>query len=243
MSASPDRDLERLAAEHAVGLLEGAEAERAAALVNADAAFAARVARWRDDLLDIDDTFLDGERPGPALWSRIQASLADKGAAEQAEPARLEPVALRTRRRERPWQIATAAALAACLALAVGLVSVAQRATRAPVLVAVLLEEGTLEPAAIVNAYRNGRAELVPIRTIVPPPGRALQVWTLWDRAVGPRSLGVLERARPLALDLSAFPGPAVNQLFEITEEPSSGSPTGRPTGRILMKGLAASVP
>jgi anti-sigma-K factor RskA len=36
------------------------------------------------------------------------------------------------------------------------------------------------------------------------------------------------------------LPGPGPDQLFEITLEPRTGSPTGRPTGPILYKGLTA---
>ncbi len=41
-----------------------------------------------------------------------------------------------------------------------------------------------------------------------------------------------------MSLNLSNLPSTGPNQLFEITLEPKTGSPTGRPTGPILMKGL-----
>jgi anti-sigma-K factor RskA len=59
----------------------------------------------------------------------------------------------------------------------------------------------------------------------------------LWDRSVGPRSVGLIHEARSLRLNLENLPRPGPNQLFEITLEPADGSPTGRPTGPILMKG------
>ncbi|WP_407815360.1 anti-sigma factor domain-containing protein, partial [Staphylococcus aureus] len=40
-------------------------------------------------------------------------------------------------------------------------------------------------------------------------------------------------------LDGPALPTPRDNQLYEITLEQAGGSPTGRPTGPILAKGLA----
>ena len=50
--------------------------------------------------------------------------------------------------------------------------------------------------------------------------------------------LAPLTRATTLAgPDL---PVPADAQLYEITLEPEGGSPTGRPTGPIIAKGLAA---
>jgi anti-sigma-K factor RskA len=72
------------------------------------------------------------------------------------------------------------------------------------------------------------------------PPDRALQIWTLWDRARGPVSVGLIRQARSLQLNVIDLPRTGPDQLFEITLEPSSGSPTGRPTGPILMKGTTA---
>jgi anti-sigma-K factor RskA len=83
-------------------------------------------------------------------------------------------------------------------------------------------------------------AELIPLEAINVPPDRALEIWTLWDRAVGPRSIGLINEARTLRLNLENLPKPAPNQLFEITLEPKTGSPTGRPTGPILMKGTTS---
>jgi anti-sigma-K factor RskA len=69
---------------------------------------------------------------------------------------------------------------------------------------------------------------------------RALQIWTSWDRRVGPRSVGLIREAQSVQLDLSNLPRPDPNQLFEITVEPAGGSPAGRPTGPVLMKGTTS---
>jgi anti-sigma-K factor RskA len=109
-----------------------------------------------------------------------------------------------------------------------------------PVYVAVLVNDATKEAGAIVNAFSNGRVELIPLRPIEVPAGRTLQVWTLWDRAVGPKSIGLTGQSRTLQLNLESLPETVQNQLFEITLEPEGGSPIGRPTGPILFKGNAA---
>jgi anti-sigma-K factor RskA len=96
------------------------------------------------------------------------------------------------------------------------------------------------EPAGIVNILADGRAELLPLRGIEVPAGRVLEIWTLWDRARGPVSLGTLASARSVPLRLDHLPRTSRDQLFEITLEPAGGSPTGRPTGPILMKGTAS---
>jgi anti-sigma-K factor RskA len=92
----------------------------------------------------------------------------------------------------------------------------------------------------VVNVFASGRVDLIPLRPIDVPAGRTLQVWTLWDRAVGPKSIGLTGQSRALQLDLGSLPETVPDQLFEITLEPEGGSPIGRPTGPILFKGNAA---
>src|SRR5690606_20821839 len=108
------------------------------------------------------------------------------------------------------------------------------------VYVAILVDDATRQAGAIVNAFADGRVEMIPLVEMTVPAGRSLQVWTLWNREVGPRSVGLLDRARATPLDLERLPTTAVDQLFEITLEPAGGSPTGRPTGPILYKGTTA---
>lgn len=113
-------------------------------------------------------------------------------------------------------------------------------AQRKPIYVAVLVNDATRETGAIVNTFSDGRVELIPLRPIDVPAGRTLQVWTLWDRDIGPKSIGLTGQSRTLQLDLEALPDTVADQLFEITLEPEGGSPIGRPTGPILFKGNAA---
>lgn len=122
------------------------------------------------------------------------------------------------------------------LAIAAGLLW-QQRATT-PVFVAILVTDAN-RPAAVVNAFADGRAELVPLDAIAVPPDRALEIWTLWDRARGPVSVGLIDAARSVQLRVEDLPRTRPDQLFEITLEPRGGSPIGRPTGPILMKGNA----
>jgi anti-sigma-K factor RskA len=70
------------------------------------------------------------------------------------------------------------------------------------------------------------------------PEGRAIEVWSLPSCERGPVSVGLRDRARTLQLSLKDLPRP--DQLFELTLEPATGSPTGRPTGPVLFKGNIA---
>ncbi|MBL8586891.1 MAG: anti-sigma factor [Methylobacteriaceae bacterium] len=224
-----------LAAEYALGALEGADLARAERLERDDAAFRAAVARWRADLCALDDAATPAA-PSPDLWTRIEAQ-SHAARAGAPTPARAPRAALWESLAF--WRNAGLAAALASLVLAVGLVAALNRAAPSPVYVAVLnAPDG--RAAAVVNVHADGAVELIPLEDIAVPQGRIIEVWTLQDRAQGPVSVGRMDRARRLKLDLKTLRAPDVNHLFELTLEPPGGSPTGKPTGPVLMKGLAA---
>lgn len=234
---TPDDERDLDAAFLAFGLLEGDEVERAAAREARDPAFAAAVAAWRDRMVELDET-AEPDRADEALWQRIESGLGAAASAPRAIGARslARSSWLADLWHSLPvWRGAAFAAAAAALVLAVGLTA----RPPAPVMVAVLLTDAN-RAAAIVDVYADGRTELLPLEPIAVPDDRSLQVWTLWDRARGPVSLGILDRARQIRLPVENLPRTIPNQLFEITLEPKSGSPTGRPTGPILMKGTTS---
>ncbi len=243
----PTRDDDRLAAEYVLGLLEGEDAKRAERLAVEVPSFQASVERWRMRFSEFDEA-APPSSPSTEVWRRIEASMGEQTAqAERRAAAPRSPStqvvsggsALRAIWSNLAWWrgIGMAGAFASVI-LGVGLSLAIRAGNRTPVLVAVLLSD-TNRPAAVVNAFADGRTELVPLEAIPVPQGRTLQVWTLWDRERGPVSVGLLDAARSAALTLQGLPKPAPNQLFEITLEPVGGSPTGRPTGPILMKGNA----
>ena len=71
------------------------------------------------------------------------------------------------------------------------------------------------------------------------PSQRALQLWTKADDWSGPVSLGLVQPGETVEVELDKLPKIVPNQLFEITLEPKSGSPIGKPTGPILFIGRA----
>ena len=193
---------------------------------------------WRERLSDIDAT-APQQQPGDALWSRIEASLPKAVAPRPAIAAPGLAAKLSSLWDSLGfWRPAGLVAAMASLVLALGLGFAMREAARQPVLVAVLMTEAN-QPGAIVNVHADGRTELLPLNDIAVPAGRVLQIWTLWDRVRGPVSVGLSRSARKLDLDVKALPRTVPTQLFEITLEPEGGSPTGRPTGPVLMKGNA----
>ncbi|CAN7543779.1 anti-sigma factor [Bosea sp. LjRoot237] len=244
MSALQDAPLtpqerDALAGEYVLGLLEGAEFVTAERRLDTDGDFAASVERWRRHFSAIDAT-APPMTPSPGLWDRIEANLTTTGVS-----ARLAPASVSAPSRLAEWWnslfvwrgAAFAGALATIL-LAAGLISALDRAGRQPLMVAVLLTDNNAA-AAVVHTFADGRVEMLPLQSIDVPAGKALEIWTLWDRAVGPRSVGLIDRARSTPLRLDNLPL-GKDQLFEITLEPATGSPTGRPTGPIIAKGTTS---
>lgn len=238
-AASPEAIV--LAGEYVLGLLEGQERDSAERRLEQDSAFAIAVERWRRHFAVLDATATP-IIPSADLWSRIEAGIA--GLVQPAASVTARGVTAGSGRLAEWWNslfvwrgAAFAGALATVL-LAVGLFGALDRAKRQPLMVAVLLTEGNAA-AAVVNTFADGRVEMLPLQSIDVPAGKALEIWTLWDRAVGPRSVGLIDRARSTPLRLDNLPL-GKDQLFEITLEPATGSPTGRPTGPIIAKGTTS---
>ncbi len=247
MSMHDERD--DMAADFVMGLLEPAEMAIAEKRIAADAAFSASVESWRLRLSDFDAS-VEPVMPSAALWQRIAATT--KKEVNSSLPGMRNAVLGATLWDNLGfWRVTgLAGSLAAMLfaVIAIGALATSKELRRdlialaqsKPVYVAVLVNDTTKEAGAVVNAFANGRVELIPLKNIDVPPGKALQVWTLWDRAIGPKPIGLTGKSTTLQLEFDQLPETISNQLFEITLEPEGGSPIGRPTGPILFKGNAA---
>ena len=236
-----DRDDDNmLAAEYVAGLLHADEHAAAERRMATDAEFARQVEQWRTRLSAFDESAPMMEADA-TLWQRIESSLATQHTTDaEQQPGFFQYL----------WssiaglRVAAMGAAAAAVVFAVLGAASLQYArvemARKPVYVAILVNDDNKQPGAVVNAFANGRVEMIPLTQIDVPPGRALEIWTLWDRNVGPRSVGLIDAARTTTLNLDKLPTTGPDQLFEITLEPVGGSPIGRPTGPILYKGTTA---
>jgi anti-sigma-K factor RskA len=222
------------AGEYVIGALEGADLAAFEAQMASDAELAATVRRLQEQMQALDDTAV-AMPVGPDLWSGIEARLGPQDAAP--ERAVRAAQAIRTKPVTRPWlALAASVVVAAGIGFATG--SLMQPEAR-PVVIAVLIDEGGGEPGAIVEAFADNSVRIVPLEAFAVPEGRILEVWTLPDPATGPVSLGTFTDPQSIRLAGASLPQPQAGQLYEITLEPAPGSPTGRPTGPILAKGLA----
>lgn len=219
----PDRaEDDMLAAEYALGLLDGAERDAFEARLRAERALEALVADWQERLAPMTDAVapvppraavkvgvmdvVRGTAPHRGLWSALWL-----------------------------WRGLAAASLAAAVALGWLLYSAPPREPGALFVVDIRPTEGnSLE--LIAAAAEDGRLR-VERQAGGPAEGRVLQLWALVGDSP-PVSLGVLPAEGRVALALpetvrGALPG----VLLAVSDEPPGGSPTGQPTGEVLAVG------
>ena len=227
----PVEPLERAAtaAEYVVGTLSAAEHDEVVQALPRDAGLQQDVYFWQDKLLAM-TRMLAPVEPSPALWSRIEHSLSLAKTGRSAAPAQ-------------PWWegltfwrfgAAFASVLAVVLALQLRPVDAPAPATR---YLAVLQSPDKQDAGWIVEAFVGGKLRLIPLGTTTVAPQKALQFWTKAQGASGPTSLGLVPPDRVTEIDVASLPTLEREQLFELTLEPETGSPIGRPTGPILYLG------
>lgn len=230
MTSAFDDDFDDLAGEYVLGTLPEAERRRVELALPHEPALRAAVQAWEARLLPL-ASLPEPVDPSPALWPRIDASLA---AARRTAPA---AASLKWWERLNVWRALAATGFAAAAIMAV--VPRLPAPVTAPRYMVVLAAPNNMAPGWIVQVNAEGALKLVPLGTTNVPPEKSLQLWTKADSWRGPVSLGLVEPGKAADVSLAKLPPLQPNQLFEITLEPKSGSPIGRPTGPILYIGRA----
>ncbi|NBD30057.1 MAG: hypothetical protein GVY31_08465 [Alphaproteobacteria bacterium] len=213
-----------LAAEYALGLLEGPEWQLAEARVAEDQGFADLVHAWEIEFAGIADEIAPVAAP-----PRVLASLRRDIFGEQDR---------------RWWQRiglipsivgAVAAAVLVLIAVEFGVLDTGR--VPVPTYQAELASEDA--ELVVAAAYLEETGDLVIERRAGGPrPNRALELWLIPEGGT-PVSLGVMPEDRSAALtvpralraDLDA------GAVLAISDEPPGGSPTGAPTGDVLATG------
>ena len=172
-----------LAAEYVLGLLSDEDRADVERRIASSLDFARVVDVWRTRFSEFDET-AEEIAPSGDLWRRIEGAID-----EPAQVAR-RPAAGQMRRfwnsvgALRLTTLGSTLAAVTFAALAVMAFLYAQNpSARNPAYVAILVNDATKQAGAVVNAFADGRVEMVPLADIDVPEGRALQIWTLWDRA------------------------------------------------------------
>lgn len=229
-----------LAGEYVCGLLDEAEARAVEQRLTLDADLRQSVAEAREQFLELDLT-ADSLPLPQQLWLRIEQGIAAErkpisGGLDRPKPKRVLSLPIRW---EGFWQGAVAASVATMLlagALIASLPGILGQPE--PKVIAILLDSAG-RPGAIVEASADNLVRLIPLKDIDVPEGRALQVWTKPNPEIGAVSLGLLPEVTRVMLGRAGLPEPQASQLYEVTLEAEGGSPTGRPTGPIVLKGFA----
>ena len=248
-------DDEALAADYALGVLDGAAMRAAELRVQRDPAFASAVATWRETLSPLDEQTA-GIVPAPMLWARIEQSISP------AVPAAVAPAPARSMWASLGlWRALTAAATTVAAVAVAMLVSrpvtieppvatpvqtasaSAPPAAPGPLLTAAMSATG--KPAVLLNATFD------PVRgaVILTPAsadrsrGKTPEMWLIIGKDA-PRSLGLIDLHGPLAHRIPDQYRPLMGQgaTLAISLEPAGGSPTGAPTGPVIMTGKLAAI-
>jgi anti-sigma-K factor RskA len=218
---TPAENDDALAAEYVLGVQDAAERASVEQRIRSDAAFARRVTEWEHRLGGLNGGFAEARAPNllPAIEARLFGTA--------AVPAR------------RAWwpQWLLGAGLAGALALvALVLLPPTQPTPEAPLIAKLAAEDQTL---TYVARYDATKGELIVTRT-GGEAADAAKVHELWLIAgdAAPVSLGLIQTAE-LRRPLPALPPGAV---LAISLEPAGGSPTGAPTGPVLVTGTVATL-
>jgi anti-sigma-K factor RskA len=220
-SALPDDEL--LAAEYALGVLEGAERAGAERRIAHERAFAAMVAQWQKRLAPWAGEIAD-VAPRSQVWERILAQLP-----AQAAP---RPPLWQNLRFWRRFAFASGALAAAGIGALIYLGSLA----REPLLVAELNGNGKHALVATIDP-RNATILAVPANLAV-TGGRVPELWLIVP-GKDPRSLGLINATKPVALAIRPrlLADATTEAALAISLEPPGGSPTGQPTGPVIAVG------
>lgn len=233
-------DSERLAraGDYVLGLMAPASQAQAERDMEHDPEFRAAVERLAGHVSRLDDTASPEDVPA-GMWSGILARIANEPQEQGRDGAIVHDRGTATATPSRGLTRTLAWAASLIVALGLGYAGgLAMRQTPEPV-VLVLLQTPENTMGAVFEAFADNSVRFIPLEEFEVPQDKVMQVWTLYDPAVGPVSLGTLNRSAVTTLKGQALPTPAADQLYEITLEPSPGSPTGKPTGPILVKGFA----
>lgn len=235
---APENDHDWLAAEYALGLLDGAELAAAREVLRRDPAFAREVAIWTGRFIRLTDEASPADPPADG-WSRVAASLPDWRAAND-NGAQLQ----RRLRFWRGWSIG-ATALAASLGL---LLLVDQRT---PPIAEPPTQQATDEPMLATMAAEGSAARLVAVwepasrgltvaaaAGVVPVAGHSHELWII-PGGGDPQSLGVMPQSGRMHARLPVAQAGALGEgaTLAISIEPAGGSPSGRPTGPVIAAG------
>lgn len=243
-------DLHALAGEYVLGTLSSATRKAVDARLLHDAALRAAVLAWEERLLPL-TALVEPLTLPPQLWRRIEHNINAQQVAKKTMAASPVPDMLLPQDRRgfwrgwdslALWRTLTAGSFATAAVLALVLVMRIGAPQTGPQFMVVLVAPQDKAPGFVIQASISRQLSLTPLTTVSVPQDKALQFWTKADGWSGPVSLGLVKPGQTVRIALDKLPPLQANQLFELTLEPSTGSPIGKPTGPIKFIGRAVKV-
>jgi anti-sigma-K factor RskA len=224
---------DRLAAEYVLGTLRGGARRRFEALLAERADLAAAVREWEARLLPL-AAALPPQVVAPRVWQRIEQRLFS-GRGEADSNGWLATVW----RSLGFWR--TVAAGSAILAVLLGYTAFQLQSPPGASRVA-LLQDATGQPAMFlqVGSASAGAStvevSLTPFQRPADLPAHSRELWAIAPGAP-PRSLGLLPPAITGRFRVPAALVIAGDVTLAVSVEPPGGSPTGAPTGPVILQG------
>ncbi|MCG6111707.1 MAG: anti-sigma factor [Paracoccus sp.] len=220
---TPPQEDQALAAEMALGLLEGAELQAAQARMASDDAFACTVRDWQERLAGMAEGLTPVMAPARAR-NAIRERLG-----HAAPPLANDPNA------RRAWWRGPMGALAGLVAVG-AMVAVLwlpgqQTAPAQPGFQAQLTAQ---DQALRVAARVDGREMIFAMESGPAPEGRDWEIWWVEPDGSAPVSLGVLPRSGDMRMTLPEGMEPSPQIQIALSDEPQGGSPTGQATGPVV---------
>jgi anti-sigma-K factor RskA len=219
------RHLDALCGEYLLGTLRGRARRRFERALKDEPGVAARLAYWQRTFAPRPADTMHVQ-PDPKTWRRLQREL------------QLARYRTPWWRRANVWR-AWAAAATAALVVVVG-VQLRRATVEPPPLVEVARLAAKDQPPAVTAAVSPDRAwlELRAARPIEAGPAQSYELWVIPAEGGAPLSLAVLGR-----LD-ARFVVPEAHRArlragatLAVSVEPAGGSPTGAPTGPVILAG------
>jgi anti-sigma-K factor RskA len=233
----PDREM-ALAAEYALGLLDGPELDEARRRRASEPDFAREVARWRGRLAPLHSE-IDEIDPPADLWDRVDAAIRLAGAANDNERTLHHAVTV--------WRSATAVMTAVAASLAMVLIlqphptqQPRPRSISVPASAPMVAMVGDQKATTLMVSWEPSTRQLV-MAVAAPAPTDVSHSRELWVIPAGgkPHSLGLLPAGNASHRRLADAIADLLQQgaTIAISVEPRGGSPTGAPTGPVVATG------
>lgn len=238
------RDMDRLAAEYALGTLDRNERIEAEHALGTDTAFARKVELWERRLASLSEA--ESEiTPPDSLWKRIEASL-------PAKPSTLANVSESIQSLKRSlavWRYATVGAVAAAVAMALVWVGGIQApfGPAAPTerYVAVL-QSKTGETGFVVTMDMSDKQFAIrPVSAQTPADG-SYELWCIMPGKSPAMTVGLVKTE---VAEMMKMPVQLTREELEkgvelaVSMEPKGGAPSGRSMGPIMFAGLLLKQP